>query len=105
MGERSILDVDEVVPTAFVGVEELSLASALMVFPNPATDNVELVLVDQLHQAESMSLIDMTGKTLRNQRMTSNRLSLDVSAISSGIYILSVKTTDGHLISKRIMVK
>lgn len=105
IGERSILDVDEVVPTAFVGVEELSLESALMVFPNPATDNVELVLVDQLYQAETMSLIDMTGKTLRNKRMTNNRLSLDVSAISSGIYILTVRTTDGHLISKRIMVK
>jgi thiol-disulfide isomerase/thioredoxin len=105
IGSRSILDVAEVIPTTFVSIEELTLANAIQVYPNPAEDLVNVTIDATLKSAFSLTLHDMTGKIIQTQSITSSSNALDLVDLSPGMYFINVKTSDGNAITKRLIVK
>lgn len=105
IGERSILDVAEVTPSSFVGLNELALSGAVSVYPNPAENNVLVEIDQQVLQVNTLSLHDMTGKILHTQRVNSTQISLDLADISPGMYFVTVQTINGNAITKRLIIK
>jgi len=103
IGERSILDAAEVVPTSFVSVDEYDLSAAMNVFPNPANDYVDVQLGTE--NAEFITLMDMTGKVVQSQSMTNNRIRLDVNGLGAGVYLVTIQTQEGTKITKRLVIK
>jgi hypothetical protein len=103
IGERSILDVAEVVPTTFVSVDEYDLSAAMNMYPNPANDYVDVQL--GVENAENITLMDMTGKIIQSQSMTNNRIRLDVNGLGAGVYLVTVQTQEGTKITKRLVIK
>jgi hypothetical protein len=71
---------------------ELNTAD-VQVYPNPATNVVTLKTGDVSNAL--ISLIDMNGQTVAQQKAVSNETNVNVSTLTKGNYIVEVKTEAG----------
>ena len=70
-----------------VGIEELTLADlSINVFPNPVDHS--LIIEQAIIEVEHLFLTDLTGRILKEIQLTTNRTTVDVSELSSGLYFL-----------------
>jgi hypothetical protein len=78
-----------------IGVKNIN-ASKGSVYPNPATTILNISLNDQT-PIESYSLWSLDGKELISNNLNQSTLytTVDISSLTSGIYILKVKTANG----------
>lgn len=84
-----------------LGVEKVKLKNKLIVYPNPAKENLYLKTAAQL-SIEKIKLFDMRGKTVREY--PSNARQLEVNNLAPGNYFLKFSTKQG-VITKKVMVK
>lgn len=89
-----------VVHTGIENVKDIS--SMIQVYPNPAIDNVRINSVGT--NLQQVSVYDLKGRNVITENVNSNEINLSVSDLSSGIYILKVKTNEGTAV-KRLMIK
>lgn len=75
----------------------------LEIYPNPATDNLQISLSEELHPQE-VEVFDLLGKRVLYSEMYNSQLELNVSRLQYGIYVLKVKTEEG-IGTKKIMVE
>ncbi len=89
-----------------VGVEETTLAAKLTIFPNPASDFVNIDLQDYASaQTIRISLLGANGQVLETKLMKGSQERLRLQGLPAGIYQLhfqneEVKLTRGLIISK-----
>ena len=76
-----------------LGIDKKNLVDGLSVYPNPATDVLKIANANNLSNA-SYSIVDILGKTAVQSKALSND-AIDVSNLSSGVYILSVSSEEG----------
>lgn len=69
----------------------LDLAS-LKILPNPASDQAELRLVNDIGAAQ-VEVLDMQGKSVLTTAMTGDRTTLVINGLTNGLY--SVRVTKG----------
>jgi hypothetical protein len=75
----------------FVSVGENEVMNLLKVYPNPATDHINVVF-DLVGRSE-IDIIDMTGRLVRTTRYDASgftNLSLDVSSLNPGVFFIRV---------------
>jgi hypothetical protein len=76
---------------------------ALSVYPNPATSFLYIDFNDRLMQR--VSIVDITGRVVLDRRIENlHRLSVDVSDLSEGLYIVVVEGENARAVS-RITIK
>jgi hypothetical protein len=74
-----------------VSISEPTTAGGISVYPNPASEQVWIRLPKGT--SGTVSIIDVTGKRVAEQSFgVSNVLSADVSMLSSGMYIVQIRT-------------
>ena len=89
---------------AIAAVEDYNGLEDLNVYPNPATDylNVEFSISEA--QNVTYKLLDLTGKTLKQSQMESvagtNQYQLNIQGVASGLYLLEISTTNGKSVRK-----
>lgn len=76
-----------------LGIDKKNLVNSLSVYPNPVSDILKIANADNLANA-SFSIVDILGKTVIQSKALSNN-AIDVSNLSSGVYVLSVSSEDG----------
>ena len=92
----------------WVGLEEIFETGTLVIYPNPADENINLTF--SLKQAASVevSLSDISGRQLlvNNYQATSgrNQLSINVGNLAKGLYLMHVNTDLGG-INYKIVIK
>lgn len=67
--------------------------SDITVAPNPAVDQLNVTVKNDKFQVSQLYVVDMTGRVVSAQNVQENNISLDVNALSSGMYFL--RLTDG----------
>ena len=72
-----------------VGIDEVDVSSSIVVYPNPAKDNLTVQFMDE----GILNVIDVTGRVLnsyvlQNSSNTSAKKFIDVGQFSSGYYLL-----------------
>ncbi len=77
-------DVSDVV---IVQLSNTSESNNISIYPNPASNNVTIESGASL--TGSISITDITGKTVKTIEVTGNRLSIDVSDLNNGIYFIA----------------
>lgn len=82
----------------YIDVEEHHEESLVRVYPNPAASSIH---IDGIDNGASIAIYDITGRKVMHQAFA-NELSL--SQLSNGLYLMNITTTDGTVISKKIMV-
>ncbi|MBN8669909.1 MAG: T9SS type A sorting domain-containing protein [Chitinophagales bacterium] len=84
------LDVENI-----VGSNEL-----LIVYPNPTKNYLQVDVRGHYTNMAQIQIVDVTGKFVVTKKLTEKSLSLDVSSLSSGVYILQL-VDDGIKITTR----
>ena len=86
-----------------VNTNLLSEKMGITVFPNPASD---VVNINSGEIISSILIIDFSGKTILEENVVnSNAVRIDVSSIHQGLYILKTIDISGNSVSQKIMVK
>ncbi|MCX6181480.1 MAG: glycosyl hydrolase family 18 protein [Bacteroidetes bacterium] len=68
--------------------DEIAVASALNLYPNPAAD--QLTVESELLQSQTLSIYNAFGQLVLQQNIADVKTILDISSLSSGFYTLSV---------------
>lgn len=76
--------------TTCLGVNELDNASVL-VYPNPATENINVQLSSQLSNA-TFEVIDALGKMVMIEKMENVSNTINISTLNSGVYFYQIKS-------------
>ena len=110
--EYQIASICDGIVSAFTSIQTIStldckigdmlLTESLLVFPNPATD-VITINIDEDITADNISVTDVQGNVVLNKVVKSNSISIDVSGLANGTYIVIAQTSSGIL--RSIFVK
>ena len=79
-------------PEAEAGIMENAVEDkSLVAYPNPATDNISVLLNDNYGKVTAV-ITTLDGKTVSTQNvsMDSNILNLDVTTLASGTYVVNL---------------
>ncbi len=84
----SVLDLDNLSLDYDSGIDELSIGTAFLVFPNPATN--ELTIISKDENATSVLISDLNGRVIKEIEITNEKTKIDLETISSGVYTYSI---------------
>jgi hypothetical protein len=80
---------------------------SMFLYPNPAASLVNLDIRSDKNISVSITLTDLSGRELifiKSQLVSgSNSLQLNVSQVSSGIYLLKVYAEDGSVVTRKVI--
>lgn len=88
-----------------VGVNEFQSQTEVAIYPNPA-DELVMLKFSNLTENIQFRLFDLSGRVLQIadfNRIDKRTIGLNVSDISSGVYLLEIKTPDVQLTEKLIV--
>lgn len=92
--------VSECATVSNLGIDKEQLTS-LSIYPNPASDNVT---ISNIPAESTVRLLDMTGKVLFSTAANST-LSMDLTDIKAGVYLLSIEGKKGSKTQKLVVRK
>lgn len=90
-------------------VENISLANAVKVYPNPASDKAEIAVNLQVAQSLNIRVLDLNGKEVVTpvfvkQAGADFKTSINTSNLSNGIYLVEI-ATDKEVARVKLVVK
>lgn len=85
--------------------EIANVSQHLTVFPNPASEMVNVSLESKAGQAASYQVVDITGRTVLSQQVNSNEFSFPAMGINPGLYFVHLSLKDGNIATKRVVIK
>jgi hypothetical protein len=85
-------DQDTVTYTIGIGaaISEISGDDHITIYPNPSSGKITISLTDPGVSEKQISVFDLTGHLITEQRMTTEKAELDLSSLTNGIYILQI---------------
>jgi len=93
--------------TAEVGINENEFMDNLMIYPNPASNLVNISFDLSVTENMNISLTDMTGKEVFAEKYPYLKGSfvkdIDVSALRRGIYFLKLISSEGNITQKIVL--
>lgn len=100
----TVIDFDGCETTAEFPILGLSdeLMDGIKIYPNPASTDIHIDLIDSSLQIKTLQLISHNGQLI-NEYQKSDRI-LDITSINTGVYILNIELTDGSQMNKRIII-
>jgi subtilisin-like proprotein convertase family protein len=75
------------------------------VYPNPAFDQVNILIHESLNENVKFTITDINGRLVSNGIIQGNHSAIDLWNLNSGIYILGLHTSRGNAIHKLIVQK
>lgn len=83
-----------ILATGTLGFNEVNLEKQFVLYPNPVSDILSFKNANGL-KIESMKITNISGETVHFDNTAENNNSIDVSQLSTGIYILSIVSQEG----------
>lgn len=77
---------DTLPPTSILNVNN----SVATVYPNPASEEITLQLLDAKYNNSPYSIINVTGKTILTGMLTGKTTAIDVSTLNAGVYFIKI---------------
>ncbi len=93
--------------TGQVGIDQFNANTQLSIYPNPATDFINVAFTKQSESSNTIKLINTIGQTVFYSNIGKNEGAQEVinlQSISKGVYLLVV-TDNGTTIAKKIIVE
>lgn len=86
------------------------LTNEFKVFPNPASDEITILISDdKIKGASDISIYDETGRMVASQAITTTRgvlrYTMDISALSTGMYFVIVDSEEGKSTASFVKVR
>ena len=84
----AVLDVDNFALAIPAGIDEKSLGTAFLVYPNPASS--ELNIISKEEKAVSIIITDLNGKRIDELFLDAEKIKVDLQNYERGIYFYSI---------------
>jgi hypothetical protein len=84
-----------------LGIDELS--AAVNMYPNPANDEVKISVSGNM--LETAELVTITGQTVGTFAGSNGQLTIDLSAVAAGSYLVRLVTPNGVAVKRLEVVK
>lgn len=84
---------------------EISKLSPAILYPNPVTDYMNIELHGDDQKQITLSVKNLCGITVLNQKITEQKNTIDLSDLFPGLYILTLANQNNILTSKKIVKK
>ncbi|WP_417589801.1 fibronectin type III domain-containing protein [Owenweeksia hongkongensis] len=91
-----------------IGLTEIEVVKSIKVYPNPASDYLELIWSGSELVLKEVRINGISGKQLFKQNVlddNSGKLSIDVSHLPAGQYIISADGTSGEFWQQKIIIE
>lgn len=96
--------VQDTVVIAGISLDENLLSRSLQLYPNPAKDQVHLSFSTGSSSEAVLSILDLSGKTVRSIRLQNlnGRFEddLDISRLADGTYMLRIESSEGTAVRR-----
>ncbi|MGB3452441.1 MAG: T9SS type A sorting domain-containing protein [Moheibacter sp.] len=87
-----------------MNVTDENLKDKIKIYPNPATNEVNIVIKKSLTDNFTITLTDITGKKVHSKYyQNTDRIAIDVKSLVKGVYILSINSTKQNYTKKIII--
>jgi hypothetical protein len=73
-------------------------------YPNPATNFINIELDQSAYRNNSMKIYNLLGELITEKRVSTSRISLDVSNYPKGVYLININSEQGNK-TKRFIVQ
>lgn len=84
-----------------LGTQQLSLADAFSVYPNPTKDIVNVSSYD--YSINTIQITDMNGRIVKKVSNNSNETQISLSDLSQGVYLMKITSNEGVSTTKKIV--
>ncbi len=87
-----------------LGIGENSLMPAIKVYPNPASNHL-IIELDDINRIDNIKITDVGGKTIMDvihKGAKNAKLTVNLSELTNGVYIIQLSTKDG--VYKRLLI-
>ena len=85
------------------GVNQNNLANAFVIYPNPA--NNQFIIETNSANMQSVDLYDVNGRLIFSKTINSNQTTIDATTFNEGVYTVLIKTTNGVVNKKLVIVR
>ncbi len=107
-GDKSVLQAGYSPFPSATGVSEIPTVSDFNIYPNPSNGNLTISLNSAKEQKMNIQVLDQMGKVVfavndRDVISGSTQTNLDLSSLSSGIYMLRLENKEGSVNRKIIL--
>ena len=85
--------------TTNTGIEDVETAAGLNLYPNPATGEVSVKIVE----AAEVSIVDIDGRVCGTWRLASGSSTIDISALTPGTYMVQAVSARGTSVQRLIV--
>jgi len=79
-----------------LSVKDIQSSTAVDLYPNP-TQN-EINIETSLTNNSSISILDVTGKLVKQTKFTMNKIRISVKDFDNGIYFYNIYDADGNIL-------
>jgi hypothetical protein len=86
------------------GVKADVLAHSVNVYPNPASETLNIALKDAQNKAE-IKVLDLTGKEVVAAKQITGAATIQVGTLKQGTYLVQVKTAEGVATKRFVVVR
>lgn len=80
------------------GISGYDNLTDILIYPNPATDNLTI----ETHQKATIEILNTAGQIIKTIHTRDKQISINISDISGGVYIIKAKTEKGVAVKKFI---
>ena len=103
-GRGGSIYIDNMALSTYLGIKLIADIQSLQIFPNPASDKVNIVTSDE--NITRVNVMDVSGKTvisISEESSLGSTLSVNTSALPKGLYFFQVFTNKGVNTSKVVL--
>lgn len=83
-----------------LGVRNVANSKLVKLYPNPASDQLQVTLAESAGNVLALELVDYLGRTLFTQKVKGFEQSVDVKNLAAGVYMIRCTTDKGVYINK-----
>jgi hypothetical protein len=76
----------------------------VVIYPNPASENISILLPENEAKAVKFEFIDLSGRIIRSQANENSGI-INISGLSVGLYICRITCEDGCVYSKKLIIE
>jgi hypothetical protein len=70
---------------------------------NPVQNSLHIQINDLQSQTNQLTIFDFTGRRVKTTNVQNGNQNIEVSSLSSGVYILQLITADGEIFNKQFI--
>ena len=87
-----------------VSVGEVVAETAMNIYPNPATNTVNITLPGNESKA-TFDIVSINGQVVFSQEVSTAKTSVDVTSFPTGLYTVKMKLANGTSVSGKMTIE